>query len=84
MILLRKVAVVNFLLINDNHVPVHDNEELANHFSEHFSAISQNLPYKLPNPTTYCSDYFSDANRESIYFYTTFFTKINCDRWHEI
>ena len=66
---LRKVAEINFLLINDKRV--HDNEELANHFCERFSTIAQNLPYKLPNPTTYYSDYLSDANSESIYFSAT-------------
>ena len=46
---------------------VHDKEELANHFKKHFSTIAQNLLNKLPYPTSYYSDYLSNANRESIY-----------------
>ena len=59
----------SYLLINDKRV--YNNEELANHSNEYFSAIAQNLLNKLPNPTTPCSDYSSNANRKSIYLNAT-------------
>ena len=61
-------------MINDEHV--YDNEELSNHFNEHFPTIAQNLLNKLPNATTHYSDYLSNANRESVYLYATSPTKI--------
>ena len=36
-----KKSNCSYLLINDKQV--YDNEELANHFNEHFSTIAQNL-----------------------------------------
>ena len=59
-----KKSNCSYLLINDKHV--HD-EELANHFNEHFSTTAQNLFYKLPNPNSHYSDYLSNANRESVH-----------------
>ena len=64
----------SYLFINDKHI--YDKEELANHFDKHFSTIAQNLLNKLPNPTTYYSDYLSKANREPIYLYATSPTEI--------
>ena len=69
-----KKSNCSYLLINDKHV--HDKEELANHFNEHFSTIAQNLLKKLPNPTSHYSDYLSNANRESSYLYATSPTEI--------
>ena len=57
-----KKSNCSYLLINGKHV--HDNEELVNHFNEHFSTIAQNLLNKLPNRTTRFIDYLSDANRQ--------------------